>query len=112
VKKFDASCGICAKEISTIKFNVKNHIMLGLPELPDPIETKLFLQGRDARIFSWGLLNEKLPISSSSLVILEVMAKLKKEFQNHLKITHLRFLCEIRRKRDVYNPVVTIKQKA
>ena len=60
----------------------------------------------------WSLLNDKLPINLNALVVLEVIAKLKKEFHNHFKTTQYGFLSEIRRKKDVYNPVVTIKQKA
>lgn len=112
MKKFETSCGVSAKEIYTIKYNVKNHIMLELPELPDPIETKLFLQGIDAWVFNWSLLNDKLPIDTSTAVVLEVIAKLKREFQDHIKITQYRFICEIQRQKDIYNPVVTIKQKA
>jgi len=48
MKKFDKSSGLSNKEIGAIKYNIKNEISRKLPELPDPVETKLFLQGRSA----------------------------------------------------------------
>ena len=74
MQKFDPSCGLSKKEIRIIKFNVINGISRPLPELPDSVETKLFLQGRDAWVFRWYILNGKYPISSNETVSLEIVA--------------------------------------
>jgi hypothetical protein len=96
MQKFDSSCGLSSKEIRIIKYNVKGKISRLLPLLPDPIETKLFLQGRDAWVFSWCLLHERYPISSKEPVSLEVIAKLKREFHCYQDSTHYKFSCKIR----------------
>jgi hypothetical protein len=54
-------------------------------QLPDPVETKLFLEGRDAWVSTWCLLNDKCSISSNGPVFLEVVAKLKREFHHYQK---------------------------
>ena len=81
---------------------MKDEISGQLPELPDSVETKLFLRGRDAWVFNWGLLNTKLPLESNEIVSLEVAVKLKKEFHNYMKIVHYKFLCNIKRQNDIY----------
>ena len=109
MQKFDSSCGISKKEIDIIKFNIKRNIELQLPVLPESIGTKLFLQGRDAWIFSWCLLNEKFPIPSSETISLEVVAKLKREFHQYIDKTNYNFTCNVKmKKKDLYHPKVSI----
>ena len=111
MQKFDPSCGLSRKEIEIIKFLVKQEITRQLPLLPDPIETKLFLQGRDAWMFRWHLLNEKYPISSKEPVTLEVVVKLKREFHCYQDTTHYKFSCKVKMLlEDLYHPKVTIKK--
>lgn len=111
MQKFDPSCGLSRKEIEIIKFLVKQEITRQLPLLPDPIETKLFLQGRDAWMFRWNLLNEKYPISPKEPVSLEVVAKLKKEFHQYQETTEYKFSCKVQRvKSDLFNPKITINK--
>jgi len=109
MQNFDPSCGLSNKEIGIIKFNVINEISRQLPVLPDSVETKLFLQGRDAWVFRWFLLNEKYPISSNETVSLEIEAILKKEFHQYQNKTHYKFTCNIHmRKDDIYHPKLSI----
>ena len=111
MQKFDSSCGLSRKEIRIIKYDVKKKITGQLPLLPDPIETKLFLQGRYAWIFSWCLLHEKYPVSSKEPVSLEVGVKLKKEFHQYQETTQYKFSCKVKMmKNDLYHPMVTIKK--
>lgn len=109
MQKFDPSCGLSEKEIGIIKYNVKNEISRQLPELPDSVETKLFLQGRDAWVFSWCMSNEKYPIESNETVSLEVVAKLKREFHHYQNTKHYKFSCNVQmRKDDIYHPKLSI----
>ena len=111
MQKFDPSCGLSRKEIEIIKFLVKQEITRQLPLLPDPIETKLFLQGRDAWMFRWFLLHEKYPIAPEKPVSLEVIVKLKKEFHQFQKTTEYKFSCKVQRmKSDLFNPKITINK--
>jgi hypothetical protein len=82
MKRFDLTCGLSTKKIRIVKFNAANLISRKLPLLPDSVETRLFLQGRDAWIFRWHSLNEKLPISSDEKISFEVVSILKKSFIN------------------------------
>ena len=98
--------------IKVIKFKVTNSISRKLPLLPDSVETRLFLDGRDAWMFRWHLLNEKSPISPDENISLEVVAILKKEFHEYQDKTHYRFLCNVKMKEgDVYRPKISIVQK-
>jgi hypothetical protein len=111
MQTFDSSCGLSPKEIRIIKYDIKKKITGQLPLLPDPIGTKLFLQGRDAWMFSWCLLHEKHPISSKEPVILKVIVKLKREFHCYQDTTHYRFSCKVKMlHEDLYHPKVTIKK--
>jgi hypothetical protein len=76
MQKFDPSCGLSAKEITSVKYQISHEITRQLPLLPDHIETKLFLQGRDAWMFRWFLQHEKYPISPLNPVSLEVASTL------------------------------------
>ena len=111
MRKFDLSSGISKKEIDAIKFNVRHTIARKLPELPEPIETKLFFQGRDAWLYSWDLLNNNLPINANEAIALEVVVRLKREFHNYNKTTRYRFSCKIQRQEDMYRPRVTITEQ-
>ena len=112
MQKFDPSCGLSAKVIRIIKYNVTNSISRKLPLLPDSVETRLFLEGRDAWIFRWHLLNEKFPISPDERISLEVVAILKKEFNKYQDKTRYRFLCNVKLKEgDDYHPELSIVQK-
>lgn len=109
MQKFDPSCGLSKKEIGIIKYAVKNEINRQLPELPGSVETRLFLQGRDAWVFSWSLLNEEYPIESSETVSLEVVTKLKREFHRFQDTTHYNFSCNVKMVQDdFYNPKISI----
>ena len=81
MQKFDTSCGLTKKQIGIVKYNVKNEISRQLPILPEPVEMKLFLEGRDAWIFSWCLLNKQYPIESKDEISLEVVAKVINEIE-------------------------------
>jgi hypothetical protein len=110
MQNFDPSCGLSRKEIEIIKYCVKHEIGRKLPLLPDSVETKLFLQGRNAWTFSWFLLHEKFPISSKEPVSLEVIAKLKRDFHCYQDKQHYKFSCEVKIVHDdLYNPKLTIK---
>jgi hypothetical protein len=112
MQKFDPSCGLSAKLIRIIKYNVMNSITRKLPFLPDSVETKLFLEGRDAWMFRWHLLNEKFPIFPNEKISLEVLAILKKEFHDYQDKTLYRFLCNIKLKEgDNYHPELSIVQE-
>ena len=74
--------------IRIIKYNLTNSILRKLPLLPDSVETKLFLEGRDAWRFKLHLLNEISPISPDEKISLEVIAILKKEFHEYQDKTH------------------------
>ena len=109
MQKFDTSCGLSRKEIGTVKYSVKNGMSRQLPELPDSVETKLFIQGRNAWIFSWRLLNQKVPIKSDGTVSLEVVAKLKREFYHYQSTAHYKFSCKVRiRRNDLYHPDISV----
>jgi hypothetical protein len=109
LQKFDPSCGLSRKEIRIIKYSVKHEIGRKLPLLPDSVETKLFLQGRDAWMFGWILLHEKYPISLKEPISLEVVVNLKQEFHRYQDKTHYKFSCEVKMVQDdLYNPKLSI----
>ena len=62
--KFDSSTGLSKKEIGAIKFNIKREIEFQLPELPEEVETMLFLQGKSSWMFKWNILNKNIPINT------------------------------------------------
>lgn len=111
MRKLDALSGLSTKEIGIIKHKIKNAVSRQLPELPDPLEIKLFLQGRDAWIFSWSLLNESLPIKSNDIISLEVTVNLKKEFHCYKIITHHNFSCKVHMQEDLYHPKLSITKR-
>ncbi|MBN2520369.1 MAG: hypothetical protein JXB17_07695 [Bacteroidales bacterium] len=94
-----------------IKFAIKNKILMQLPILPEFVETKLFLEGRDAWIFSWRLEKEG-PILSKDTITLYVVAKLKKEFHQYNECKHYKYLCKIKLTQDIYRPKLTITKRA
>lgn len=112
MNKLDASTGLSAKEIDTIKYNIKKKISGLLPELPDVVETKLFLQGRSPWNFYWKLLNSNAPIASNEKIAIEATAKLKREFHRYCTKTQHAFLCNVRTTEDVYHPIVSITKIA
>ena len=107
MRKLDPSIGLSAKEIGTIKYNIKKEISRVLPELPDIVETQLFLQGRDAWVYSWSLLNIDLPIEINDIIVIEVTAKLKRDFHRYGTITRHTFSCTVKINEDVYHPKVS-----
>jgi hypothetical protein len=112
MQKFDPTCGLSTKQIRIIKSNVTNSISRKLPLLPDSVETRLFLEGRDAWMFRWHCLNKEFPISPDEKISLEVVAILKKEFHKFQDRTHYKFLCNVRlREGDDYHPKLSIVQK-
>jgi len=112
MSKLDPSVGLSTKEIGMIKYHIKNDISRQLPELPDSVETKLFLQGRDAWVFSWNLLNENLPIKKNDIIFIDAIAKLKREFHNYQAIKHYEFTCKVQMREDLYKPKVSVNEKA
>jgi hypothetical protein len=110
VTKFDKSSGLAKKQIDIIKYAVKKEISRQLPILPEPIETKLFLEGRDAWIFSWSL-SKQYHIESKDEITLDVVAKLKKEFHNYNEFTHYKYSCKVKLRQDIYRPKVLIIKK-
>ena len=110
MSKLDASCGLTSQQIGTIKFAIKRAVNLKLPELPDHIETKLFLQGRDAWTYSWHLLDQDAqnPLHPISI---EVEVKLKKEFCQYQPCTRFTFLCKLQLQPDIYSPIKSIRKK-
>ena len=105
--KFDTSSGLTKKQIDIIKYAVKDEILRQLPILPEPVETKLFFEGRDAWIFSWNL-NRQDRIESKDEITLDVVAKLKKEFHQYNESTHYKYSCKVKLRQDIYRPKVTI----
>jgi hypothetical protein len=110
--KLDVTTGLSAKEIDIIKYNIKKMVLGLLPELPDAVETKLFLQGRDPWNYYWKLLNNNVPIASHEDIAIEATAKIKREFHRYGIKTQHTFLCNVRTKEDVYHPSVSIKRVA
>ena len=111
MSQFDALSGLSTKEIGIIKYNIKNQIARQLPLLPDPVETKLFLQGRDAWVFGWSLLNENLPIESNDTIFVKVTVKLKKEFHCYKIPRHHSFSYKVQMQEDIYHPKVSVTGK-
>lgn len=110
MQKFAPTCGLSAREIGIIKYQIKNKINLQLPILPESTEMKLFLQGRDAWTFRWYLQNKKYPISSRDPISLKVVVKLKKEFHQYQETTQYKFSCTVKMvKDDLYHPKIRIK---
>jgi hypothetical protein len=112
MKKLDASVGLSANAIDTIKYHIKKKIERELPELPDAVETRLFLEGRTPWNFYWTLLNSDVPIAADEIILIEVTAKLKREFHHHGTIVQHTFRCKVRMTEDVYRPRVSIKRIA
>ena len=110
--KFDPQIGLSAKEIRAIKFNIKNEISLQLPELPDAVGTRLFLEGRDAWIFNWRVLNDSLPIGINNTIAIEVTVKLKREFHSYEGATYHKFSCMVTVDDNVYHPNISITKIA
>ena len=108
MQKFNISCGLTKNQIGIVKYNVKDEILKQLPILPEPVEMKLFLEGRDAWVFSWCLLNKQYPIESQDEISLEVVAKLKREFHHYQESTHYKFSCKVQLRQDIYRPKISI----
>jgi hypothetical protein len=111
MRKFDTSIGLKKNQIDIIKYAVKNEINTQLPLLPEPIETKLFFEGRDAWVYSWSL-KKPYPLEPKDEISLEVVAKLKKEFHYCNKTTHYKFSCKVQQGQDFYRPKVFVIKKS
>lgn len=109
--KFDKSCGLTKKQIDHIKFAARHAAFKRLPTLPEPIETALFLQGRDAWVFRWGLCGQP-SIGDVISVSLEIVVKLKKEFRSYNVRLCYKFLCRVQLGKDIYNPKVSLREVA
>jgi hypothetical protein len=94
IQKLDKSCGLTPKQIGAIKFMIKQSIGLELPFLPDHVETKLFIEGRDPWTYAWRLINQDSK-NPTHPVSVEVDVKLKKEFFQYQTETHHTFLCSL-----------------
>ena len=108
--KLDTSTGLSTKEIGAIKYKIKNEIEYQLPELPDPVETQLFLQGRGAWTFTWNLLNKNIPIQTNDKISIEVVAKLKKEFHCYQTTTCYKYMCNVQMQKDLYRPKLSVTE--
>ena len=108
--KLDTSTGLSTKEIGVFKYKIKNEIGCRLPELPDHVETRLFLQGRDAWAYTWNLINATIPIHENDAISIEVAAKLKKEFHCYKIKKRFKYMCKIQRQKDMYNPKVSVTE--
>lgn len=108
--KLDTSTGLSAKEVGVFKYKIKNEIGFRLPELPGHVETRLFLQGRDAWTYTWNLLNANTPILENDAISIEVTAKLKKEFHCHQTKKTYKFMCNLERQKDLYHPKLSVTE--
>ena len=108
--KLDTSTGLSAKEIEVLKFKIKNEVRCQLPELPEHVETRLFLQGRGAWTYTWNLLNATLPIRRNDVISIEVTAKLKKEFHCDQAKKCFKYTCNIQRQEDMYHPKLSVTE--
>ena len=90
---------------------VRNQESLKLPLLPDPIETQLFFQGREAWTYSWDLLNQdaQKPLYRISV---KVDVKLKREFCQYQLRQRYTFLCKLELQPDIYSPIKSIHEKS
>lgn len=111
MNKFDISCGLTKKEIDIIKYAVKDEISRQLPIFPELIEAKLFLQGRDAWIYSWEL-HEKHANKLNDSISLGVVVKLKREFHEYNECKHYKFSCRVWPGLDVYQPKISVIQES
>ena len=110
MSKLDTSTGLSTKEVGVFKYKIKNEIGFQLPELPENIETRLFLQGRDAWTYTWNLLNANMPIQKSDAISIEVVVKLKKEFHCHQNKKRYKFMCNLQRQKDLYHPKLSVTE--
>ncbi len=111
MRKFDTSSGLSQKQIGSVKYNIKQMILRQLPLLPEIVENKLFLQGRDPWIYGWELKNNQFPIESKHIISIEVVVRLKKEFHQYVEQTQYTFLCKVKLTEDTYRPKVSIAKK-
>ncbi len=112
MSKLDPSVGLSTKEIGVIKYNIKNEISRQLPELRDPVETRLFLQGRDAWVFGWNLLNKSIHLERNDIVLIDVIVKLKREFHNYQSVKYHEFTCKVQMHDNLYDPKISVTKKA
>lgn len=108
--KLDTSSGLSTEEIRAFKYKIKNEIRFQLPELPDNVETQLFLQGRDAWTYTWNLLNLNIPIQKKDAISIEVVVKLKREFHCYQTKKRYKFMCNLQRKKDLYHPKLSVTE--
>ena len=108
--KFDSSIGLSTKGIGAIKYKIMNEILYQLPELPDPVETKLFLQGRGAWTYTWNLLNKNIPVHANDTFSIEVIEKLKKEYHCCQTRTSYKSLCNVQSQKNIYHPKLSVTE--
>jgi len=109
--KFDTSIGFTKKPIDIIKYKVKVELSKELPVLPEPVEMKLFFEGRDAWVFSWSL-NKKDTIESKNELNLDVVVKLKKEFHQYNASKQYKYSCMIKLRQDLYGSKVKVTKSS
>jgi len=80
-----------------------------LPILPDYIEKKLFIEGRDAWLFYWYLFDQIKLVDSVKKYKLYVEVKLKNEFMKIRFVKHSKYICHVSSGNDLYNPKVIVK---
>jgi hypothetical protein len=110
MEKFDTSCGLAKDQIRAIKYSVKKEIAIQLPVLPEPVEMKLFFEGRDSWIYRWGLIETKGEATIDK-ISLEVTVKLKKGFHDFLECKAYKFLCSLKLQKHIYHPKINLKRE-
>ena len=110
MSKFDKTCGLSQEQIRIIKVRIKEEISKYLPLMPDPIEMKLFFEGREAWIYNWNLIKKQI-IKSKFELSLEVLVKLKKEFHKSIELKQVSFLFSVHSQKDIYYPKLSIIKK-
>ena len=109
--KLDAACGLSTKQIGIIKFKIKRAVSLRLPVLPENVEMMLFFQGKDAWTYSWRL-HDQIDHNSQRPISIDVDVKLKKEFLQYQLRARYKFVCKLRLQSDIYEPKISIHEKA
>ena len=78
--------------------------------MPEHVEMKLFLEGRDAWTYSWRLLMQDIENPLHPMLV-EVEAKLKKEFHHYQPLKKYTFICQLEVKPNIYKPVRAVYEK-
>jgi hypothetical protein len=99
------------QQIGRIKFAIKRAVDLRLPILPEHVETRLFLEGRDAWTYSWRLL-EQDALNPLHPISVAVDVKLKKEFRQYQLCMRHKFLCQVQLQPDIRLRITSIHKES